>query len=110
MLDELVGKALNGGYGELISGVILVLLSLVGYYIHRQIKKYDKAYDAIFDEKGLNSSVNIHEQRLDSHDKQIEQVVDSHKALVSDVIKIRGDTKFIRGWIEGQSKPEKQKG
>lgn len=100
MLDKLVEKALNSGYGEIVASLVAFMVAVITYYVLRHIKRYDKVHDAVFGAEGLHSSVKTIISRLDSHDKEIEQVIETQKALVSDVIKIKGDTAFIRGWIE----------
>ena len=100
MLDDLVKKGLNAGYGEIVAAFVVFLTSIVGYYVLRHIQRYDKVHDAVFGEEGLHNSVSVIHERLDSQDEKIEQVIDSHETLVRDVIKIRSDTAFIRGWIE----------
>ena len=100
MLDKVVEKSLNAGYGEIVASLVAVMATVIGYYVIRHIKRYDKVHEAVFGEKGLHNSVSVINERLDSQDEKIEQVIDSYETLVSDVIKISKDTAFIRGWIE----------
>ena len=109
MLDELVGKALNAGYGEIVASFVAVMSTVIGYYVVRHIKRYDKVYEAVYGEKGLHNSVSVINERLDSQDDKIEQVVDSIRALVNDVIAMKVDyaatqegIKYIKEWVQEQ--------
>ena len=109
MLDELVDKALNAGYGEIVASLVAAMSVVIGYYVVRHIKRYDKVYEAVYGKKGLHNSVSVINERLDSQDDKIEQVVDSIKALVNDVIAIKIDysatqegIKYIKEWVAEQ--------
>ena len=47
MIDELVKKGLNAGYGEIVAGFVVLLTSVVSFYGVRQSKRYDKGHDAL---------------------------------------------------------------
>jgi CHASE3 domain sensor protein len=95
-IDPLIAK--------IFGGILLLLMSLIGYFLNRMIRQFDRGITEIKEVKQniaeLSSTIKVYGERSNGHEDRInklERHQDEHQKIISDLAILIGEHRAFHG-------------